>query len=305
VVRKDYSSPLKSILEAVGNTPLVKLKKISSGNVYAKAEFLNPGGSIKDRVAKHILESAQSLGKLRPGMIIIESTSGNTGIGLSLVGVQMGYRVICVMPENMSEERKKIIKAFGGEIVLTPAAESLPGCMKTMREITAKEPDRYYVVNQFENPLNPEVHYLQTGPEIWHELMGEIGVFVAGIGSGGTLQGVGQFLKEQDPGVKIVAVEPKNSASLLGREPGLHQIQGIGDGFVPDVLDINLVDMVITVSDDEAIETTRRLACEEGLLVGTSSGANVFAALRLDNGHNNVVTVLPDRAERYFSTALI
>jgi len=273
--------------------------------VYAKAEFLNPGGSIKDRVAKHILESAQSLGKLRPGMIIIESTSGNTGIGLSLVGVQMGYRVICVMPENMSEERKKIIKAFGGEIVLTPAAESLPGCMKTMKEITAKEPDRYYVVNQFENPLNPEVHYLQTGPEIWHELMGEIGVFVAGIGSGGTLQGVGQFLKEQDPGIKIVAVEPKNSASLLGREPGLHQIQGIGDGFVPDVLDINLVDMVITVSDDEAIETTRRLACEEGLLVGTSSGANVFAALRLDNGHNNVVTVLPDRAERYFSTALI
>ena len=305
MVRKDYSSPLKSILEAVGNTPLVKLKKISSGNVYAKAEFLNPGGSIKDRVAKHILESAQSLGKLRPGMIIIESTSGNTGIGLSLVGVQMGYRVICVMPENMSEERKKIIKAFGGEIVLTPAAESLPGCMKTMKEITAKEPDRYYVVNQFENPLNPEVHYLQTGPEIWHELMGEIGVFVAGIGSGGTLQGVGQFLKEQDPGIKIVAVEPKNSASLLGREPGLHQIQGIGDGFVPDVLDINLVDMVITVSDDEAIETTRRLACEEGLLVGTSSGANVFAALRLDNGHNNVVTVLPDRAERYFSTALI
>jgi cysteine synthase len=298
-------TPLRSILEAVGNTPLIQLKRISSGNVYAKAEFLNPGGSIKDRVAKHILVSAQSMGKLRPGMVIIESTSGNTGIGLSLVGVQMGYRVICVMPENMSEERKKIIRAFGGEIVLTPAAESLSGCLKAMKEITAAEPDKYYVVNQFENPLNPEVHYLQTGPEIWNDMKGKIGGFVAGIGSGGTLQGVGKFLKENDPNIKVVAVEPKNSASLLGREPGLHQIQGIGDGFVPDVLDINLVDMVITVSDDEAIQTTRRLACEEGLLVGTSSGANVSAALELDSGRTNVVTVLPDRAERYFSTALI
>jgi cysteine synthase A len=174
-----------------------------------------------------------------------------------------------------------------------------------MKEITDKEPDKYYIVNQFVNPLNPEVHYQQTGPEIWQALGGEVGVFVAGIGSGGTLQGVGKFLREKNPNVKIVAVEPKNSASLLGREPGLHQIQGIGDGFVPDVLDISLVDMVITVSDEEAIDTTRQLAREEGLLVGTSSGANIFAALRLDNGRNNVVTVLPDRAERYFSTALI
>jgi cysteine synthase A len=294
-----------SILEAVGNTPLIQLKTMSSGNVYAKAEFLNPGGSIKDRVAKYILESAQSMGTLKPGMVIIESTSGNTGIGLALVGVQMGYKVVCVMPENMSEERKKIIKAFGGEIVLTPAEESLPGCLKAMKEITEAEPEKYFLVNQFENPLNPELHYLHTGPEIWNELEGEIGVFVAGIGSGGTLQGVGKFLKENDPNIKIVAVEPKNSASLLGREPGLHQIQGIGDGFVPGVLDIHLVDMVITVSDDEAIQTTRRLACDEGLLVGTSSGANVSAALELDSGRNNVVTILPDRAERYFSTALI
>jgi len=294
-----------SILESVGNTPLIQLKTISSGKVYAKAEFLNPGGSIKDRVAKHILETAHNMGVLKPGMAIIESTSGNTGIGLALIGVQMGYRVICLMPEDMSEERKKIIRAFGGEIILTPAEDSLSGSLEMMNKITNKEPDKYYVVNQFVNPLNPEVHYLYTGQEIWRELDGDIGVFVAGIGSGGTLQGVGTFLKEKDPNIKIVAVEPKNSASLLGREPGLHQIQGIGDGFVPDVLDINLVDMVITVSDDEAIRTTRRLACEEGLLVGTSSGANVSVALELDNRRTNVVTVLPDRAERYFSTALI
>ena len=296
---------INSVLEAVGGVPLIRLTKMSSGNVFAKAEFLNPGGSIKDRVARHIIESAQKEGKLKSGMIIIEATSGNTGIGLTLVGVQKGYQVICVMPENVSEERKKIIRAFGGEIVFTPAEESLSGSLKKMREITQAEPDKYFVVNQFVNPRNPEVHYQQTGPEIWHDMNGEIDIFVAGVGSGGTLQGVGKFLKEKKPGVKIVAVKPKNSASLLGREPGLHQIQGIGDGFVPDVLDVNLVDMVFTVSDEEAIETTRRLSQEEGLLVGTSSGANVFAALQMDNGRNRVVTVLPDRAERYFSTALL
>lgn len=209
------------------------------------------------------------------------------------------------MPENVSEERKKIIQAFGGETVLTPAEKSLPGCLQKMREITEAEPEAYFIINQFVNPHNPEVHYSQTGPEIWDDLNGEVDVFVAGVGSGGTLQGIGKFLKEKKPSIKIVAVEPKNCASLLGREPGLHQIQGIGDGFVPDVLDVNLVDMVFTVSDEEAIETTRRLAKEEGLLVGTSSGANVFTALHMDNGRNRVVTVLPDRAERYFSTALL
>jgi cysteine synthase A len=296
---------IDSVLQSVGNTPLIQLRKLSSGNVFAKAEFLNPGGSIKDRVAKHIIEAAEREGKLRSGMIIIEATSGNTGIGLSLVGVQKGYRVICVMPENMSEERKKIIQAFGGKIIVSSAAESLSGSLNKMKEIVNSEPGKYLVVNQFVNPHNPEVHYQQTGPEIWDDLNGEIDIFVAGVGSGGTLQGIGKFLKEKRPGVKIVAVEPKNSAALLGREPGLHQIQGIGDGFVPDVLDINLVDFVFTVSDEEAIETTRRLSLQEGLLVGTSSGANVFAALHMDNGRNRVVTILPDRAERYFSTALL
>jgi len=296
---------VNSVLEAIGNTPLIRLRRISSGNVFVKADFLNPGGSIKDRVAKHIIESAEREGKLTPGMTIIEATSGNTGIGLTLVGVQKGYPIICVMPENMSEERKKIIKAFGGEIIFSPAEESLTGSLKKMKELTVAEPERYFVANQFANPHNPEIHYDQTAPEIWHDTNGEIDIFVAGVGSGGTLQGIGKFLKEKKSSIKIVAVEPKNSAALLGREPGLHQIQGIGDGFIPDVLDVNLVDMVFTVSDEEAIETTRRLSREEGLLVGTSSGANVFAALHMDNGRNRVVTILPDRAERYFSTSLL
>lgn len=296
---------VNSILQAVGNTPLVRLTKMSSGNVFAKADFLNPGGSIKDRVAKQIIESAEKEGRLKPGMTIIEATSGNTGIGLTLVGVQKGYRVICVMPENMSEERKKIIEAFGGEIVYTPAEGSLRACLSKIDEIMHVDPERFFVANQFGNPHNPEIHYTQTGPEIWVDMEGQVDIFVAGVGSGGTLQGIGKYLREKNPRVKIVAVEPKNSAALLGREPGLHNIQGIGDGFIPEVLDVNLVDMVFTVSDQEAIETTRKLAREEGLLVGTSSGANVFAALHMDNGQNRVVTILPDRAERYFSTALL
>ena len=296
---------IDTILDAIGGTPLVRLTRMSSGNVLAKAEHLNPGGSVKDRVARYIIDKAEAAGRLREGMTVIEATSGNTGIGITLVGRQKGYRVICVMPENMSEERKKIIAAFGGEMIFTAADASLSGSVARLKEIVDKEPERYFVVNQFANPDNPEVHYTQTAPEIWKDAKGKIDVFVAGVGSGGTLQGIGRFLKEKNPDVKIVAVEPKSSSALLGREPGLHQIQGIGDGFVPDVIDINLIDMVFTVSDPEAIQTTRELSQKEGLLVGTSSGANVFTALHLDNGRNRVVTVLPDRAERYFSTALL
>jgi cysteine synthase len=296
---------LHSVLDVIGGVPLMRLCKMSSGNVYAKAEFLNPGGSIKDRVAKHMLHAAMVDGRLKPGMAIIEATSGNTGIGLCLVGVQSGFRVVCVMPENVSEERKRIIQAFGGEVILTPAEENLSGCLKRIQDMTQEQPGKFFLVNQFSNPDNPETHYQQTGPEIWDDMNGDIDVFIAGIGSGGTLQGVGKYLKEKDPRIKIAAVEPRNASSLLGREPGLHQIQGIGDGFIPDVLDVNLIDMVFTVSDEEAIITTQRLAREEGLLVGTSSGANIFAALHMDNGRNKIVSVLPDRAERYFSTALL
>ena len=296
---------IESVLDAIGNVPLIRLQKLSSGNVFAKAEFLNPGGSIKDRVAKHIIESAEDERKLKEGMTIIEATSGNTGIGLTLVGVSKGYKVISIMPENVSEERKKLIYALGGEIIFTLGGDSLSGCLNKLKELTEAHPETYFIANQFQNPHNPETHYMQTAPEIWHDMNGEIDVFVAGVGSGGSLQGIGSFIKERKPNVKIVAVEPKNSAALLGREPGLHQIQGIGDGFVPDVLDVNLIDMVFTVSDEEAIETTRKLSLIEGLLVGTSSGANVFAALNMDNGTNKVVTILPDRAERYFSTALL
>jgi len=294
----------KGVLEVIGGTPLLRISKLARGLILAKADFLNPGGSVKDRIARHILFKARENGQLKEGSIIAEATSGNTGIGMALVGVQMGHRVIIIMPENMSEERKKIIQALGAELVLTPAEESLNGCLDKLEEIKNSEPD-VYVPGQFTNPHNPECHYRYTGPEIWEQSGGKVDVFVAGVGSGGTLMGVGQYLREQNPRVQIVAVEPKNSAALLGREPGLHVIQGIGDGFVPDVVDRNMIDIVMTVSDEDAIETTRILAREEGLLVGTSSGANVWCACRLSNENQTVATILPDRAERYFSTALI
>ena len=291
-----------NILDLIGHTPLVRLK---GENVFAKAEFLNPGGSIKDRVALAMIEGAERDGRLSPDSIIVEPSSGNTGIGLALVGRLKGYRVRIVMPANMSEERKKLIRALGAELVLTPAEESIAGAMKKARELAAEDA-RVFIPNQFENPDNPRVHYEQTAVELWRQMSGEVAAFVAGVGSGGTLQGVGTFLRERKAGVKIVAVEPKNVSAILGHEPGLHQIQGIGDGFIPPVLDVKIVDEVIEVSDEDAIETTRQLGRDFGLLVGTSSGANVWAARQLARKlHGNIATVLPDRAERYFSTALL
>lgn len=297
----------QTILDEIGNTPLIKLRKITSYSILAKSEFLNPGGSIKDRVAKHLIEEAEKEGTLTKDSIIVEPTSGNTGIGMALIGAQKGYRVIIVMPEDMSEERKKIIKAFGGELILTPAENSLQGSVEKVEEM-AKEDPRIYVPQQFENPRNPEIHYLTTGPEIWSQTKGQVDALVAGVGSGGTLGGIGKFLKEKDPHIKVIAVEPKNSAALLGHEPGLHQIQGIGDGFVPIVLDVSLIDEIITVSDEDAITTARELAKKEGLLVGTSSGANVWSSMKAAEKlgkDKTVVTILSDRAERYFSTSLI
>ncbi len=294
--------PTDNILELIGNTPLLQLK---GENIFAKAEFLNPGGSIKDRVALAMLKAAQRDGKLDVDSIIVEPSSGNTGIGLALVGRLMGYRVRIVMPEGMSEERKKLIKALGAELVLIPDEQGLSGAVKTVEQMAAED-KHIYVPQQFENPENPRVHYEQTAPELWGQMNGRVDCFVAGVGSGGTLQGVGKFLKEHKKDVKIIAVEPENHSALLGHEPGLHQIQGIGDGFVPDVLDVSLVDDVVEVSDDDAIDTTRQLSRDFGMLVGISSGANVWAARKLAQTiGGNITTVLPDRAERYFSTALL
>jgi len=291
-----------NILDLIGNTPLLQLK---GERIFAKAEFLNPGGSIKDRVALAMLEAAQRDGKLKPDSIIVEPTSGNTGIGLALVGRLMGFRVRIVMPEGMSVERKKLIKALGAELVLIPDEEGLSGAVRRVEQMAAED-KHVYVPQQFENPANPQVHYEETARELWHQMSGNVDCFVAGVGSGGTLQGVGKFLKEHKKDVKIVAVEPENRSALLGHEPGLHQIQGIGDGFIPDVLDVSLVDDVVEVSDDDAIQTTRQLGTDFGLLVGISSGANVWAARKLAKTiTGNIATVLPDRAERYFSTALL
>ena len=291
-----------NVLDLIGNTPLLRLKH---ERVFAKAEFLNPGGSIKDRVARAMLEGAERDGRLKPDSVIVEPTSGNTGIGLALVGRLKGYVVRIVMPEGMSEERKKLIRALGAELVLTPDKESLAGAVARARQIAAED-SRVFVPQQFENPDNPRVHYEETAPELWRQMTGDIACFVAGVGSGGTLQGIGKFLKEHDPNIKIYAVEPRNVAALLGHEPGLHQIQGIGDGFIPAVLDVSLVDGVLEVTDEVAIQTTRQLGAEHGLLVGISSGANVWAARQIAKRiDGNVATVLPDRAERYFSTALL
>lgn len=297
----------ENILDLIGNTPIVSLAPSTGMNIFAKAEFLNPGGSIKDRVAKNMIEQAEKRGALKKGMTIVEPTSGNTGIGLALCGVRMGYKVIIVMPENMSEERKKIIRALGAELVLTPAKESLDGAVSEVMRI-ASQSDEYFVPQQFENPDNPKIHYLTTGPEIYSQLDGRVDIFVSGLGSGGTLQGTTEFLKEKNPDLIAAAVEPKNVSALLGDEPGLHQIQGIGDGFIPSVLDTSLIDEVVTVTDEDAIETTRMLARKQGLMCGTSSGANIWACMQMAKKYGKdkiIATVLPDRMERYFSTGLL
>lgn len=296
-----------NILDMIGNTPLVSLEETTGLKLYAKAEFLNPGGSIKDRIALNMIEEAEKSGRLRPGMTIVEPTSGNTGIGLALCGVRKGYRVIIVMPQNMSDERKKIIHALGAELVLTPPELSIDGSVKKAQELAASS-DEYFVPQQFQNPANPRTHYQTTARELTEQLGKRIDVFVSGIGSGGTLQGIASYLLEQNPDCKIVAAEPKHVSALLGDEPGLHQIQGIGDGFIPDILDTSIITDIVEVSDDDAINNARELARVQGLLVGTSSGANVWAAMEIAKKYGKdkvIATVLADRAERYFSTALI
>ncbi len=295
------------VLEQIGNTPIVRLTASTGANIYAKAEYLNPGGSIKDRIALFMIDDALRKGLLDKDTIIAEPTSGNTGIGISLVGGLMGFKVIIVMPENMSQERRKIIHALGAELVLTPAEESLEGAIRKVNEIKEAS-GNVFIPNQFENKANPLAHYITTGPEIWMQLGRNVDMFVSGLGSGGTLQGVGKFLKERNPSTKIIAVEPKNVSALLGHEPGLHRIEGIGDGFIPPVLDASIIDEIVEVDDDDAVETSRLLARKSGLLVGTSSGANVWAAMQMAKKHGNhkvIATILADRAERYFSTSLI
>lgn len=298
---------IENVIDLIGNTPLVNLRQMTGLPIYAKAEFLNPGGSIKDRVAKNMIEQAEKKGVLKPGMTIVEPTSGNTGIGLSLVGVRKGYRVIIVMPENMSEERKKIIHALGAELELTPAEESIDGSVKKAEELV-NQIGNCFMPQQFVNPDNPDIHYRTTAVELYEQLGGKIDIFVSGLGSGGTLQGIGKYLKEKNPELKLVAVEPKNVSALLGDEPGLHSIQGIGDGFIPEVLDTSLIDDVIEVTDEDAIHTARELARVQGLLCGTSSGANVWACKKITEKYGRekvIATVLADRMERYFSTGLL
>ena len=292
-----------NILDLIGNTPLIELKPYQ---IFAKAEFLNPGGSIKDRVALAMIEGAERDGRINKDTILVEPTSGNTGIGIALVGRLKNYKVIIVMPENMSEERKKLILSLGAELILTPAEKSIQGSVDKVNEIVANTPNAYSL-QQFENPDNPRAHFEGTGRELWRQMRGDIDIFVAGVGSGGTLQGVSEFLKKHKPDVKIVAVEPKNVSALLGHEPGLHQIQGIGDGFIPEILDTDLVDEVIEVTDEDAINTARDLSAAHGLMAGISSGANVFAAIQLAEKYPEakIATVLPDRIERYFSSTMM
>ncbi len=293
-----------NILDLIGNTPLIRLK---GENIFAKAEFLNPGGSIKDRIALGMLEGAERDGRLKPDSIIVEPTSGNTGIGLALVGSLKGYRVRIFMPENMSEERKMLIRTLGAELVLTEAAKGMKGAVAVAEELHAKNPGSF-VPRQFDNPANPQAHRQGTAREIWNDTGGTVDVLVSGVGTGGTLTGCGGELRKNNPKLRIVAVEPEDSPVISGGDPGPHKIMGIGAGFIPENLKTDLIDEVVKVGNEESMAMARRVASEEGLFVGISSGAALVAALRLASSGafdgKCVVVILPDFGERYLSTDL-
>lgn len=299
----------KNVLELIGQTPVVSLNNMGSqdsAEIYVKLEGFNPAGSIKDRPGLYMIEKAEEMGLLQPGSIILEATSGNTGIGLAMAASLKGYPIVIVMPENMSEERKKILRAYGAELLLTPAAEGMPGAVKTAQNM-AESDSRYYLVKQFENPANAECHKVTTATEILEQMGTNLDALVCGVGSGGTLTGIAQMLKQEIPGIKIIAVEPASSAVLSGKPAGPHKIQGIGAGFIPSVLNLNLVDNIIVVSDEDAIETCRQLARQEALLLGISSGAAVFAALQLADKMGKgkkILAIAPDSADKYISTEL-
>lgn len=298
------------ITELIGSTPLLRLNNFARGSaarLVAKLEYFNPGGSVKDRIGLNMIARAEERGLLKPGSVIIEPTSGNTGIGLAMVCASRGYRCILTMPETMSKERRDLLKAYGAEIILTPGAEGIPGAIRVAGEVAERTPNSF-IPGQFVNPDNPEVHSRTTAEEIWRDTGGNIDFFVAGVGTGGTITGVGRVLKERKPGLKLVAVEPAESSVLSGAQPGPHRIQGIGAGFIPEVLDMNLLDRIMPVTADEATEAARRLAREEGLLVGISSGAAAHAALQIakeaENSGKMIIVLLPDTGERYLSTTL-
>ncbi len=302
----------KSITELVGNTPLLELTHIEAeekiqATLLAKLESFNPAGSVKDRVAKAIIEDAEKTGRLKEGSVIIEPTSGNTGIGLASVATAKGYRTIIVMPETMSNERKMLIKAYGAELVLTEGSKGMKGASDKAEELSKEIPNSI-IAGQFTNPINPKMHYDTTGPEIWADTEGKVDYFVAGVGTGGTLSGVGKYLKEQNPNVKVIAVEPETSPLLSKGQAGPHKIQGIGANFVPETLDKEIYDEIIAVPNDEAILTARKAAKQEGFLIGISSGAALWAgkqlAARPENKGKNIVVIFPDGGERYLSTNL-
>ncbi len=302
----------KKLTDLIGHTPLLELSKYSANKslqtpIIAKVEFFNPGGSVKDRIALSMIEDAEKTGRIKPGATIIEPTSGNTGVGLALVAAVKGYRLILTMPETMSVERHNLVKAYGAKVVLTEGKAGMPGAIKKAEELRDNTPGAV-ILQQFENPANPQRHYETTGPEIWQDTDGAIDIFVGGVGTGGTISGVGRYLKEQNPKTKVVAVEPATSPVLNGGTSGPHKIQGIGAGFVPKTYDASVIDEVIDVENDAAFLTSRQLAQQEGLLVGISSGAAVYAATLLaqrpENKEKKIVVLLPDTGERYLSTAL-